>query len=122
MYAKILLLQWEEMGMQSTQSCVGPWMQCSIPAPKDEDNNAQDCQLEFVVNGPQDGLDKPRGRDSYVLNGPGGYKLSSGVIRPFSQACDAPYMLVRIPPQHLHKAALSQQLMILTVAPVPRTI
>lgn len=85
---------WEEMGMQSTQSCLGPWMQCSIPAPKDEDNNAQDCQLEFVVNGPKDGLDKPRGRDSYVLNGPGGYKLSSGVIRPFSQACDAPYMLV----------------------------
>ena len=92
--------------MQSTQSCLGPWSQCTIPAPKDEDNTVQDCQLEFVVNGPNDGVDKPVGRDSYVLHGPGGYKLSSGTVRPFPQACNAPYMLVSFQ-VHLHMLSCS---------------
>lgn len=106
----IIVLQWEEVGMQSSQSCLGTWSQCTIPAPKDEDNAVQDCQLEFVVNGPNNGVDRPgrTGTESYILHGPGGYKLSSGMVRPFPQACNAPYMLVS---PHLHLYLLLQFLL-----------
>jgi hypothetical protein len=89
-----LFLQWNSVDLISTQSCLGPWSSCTIPAPKDEDNSVKDCQLEFVIDGPDSGLDKPRHADSYRLHGPGGYKLVHGVLKPFPQACHAPYMLV----------------------------
>ena len=90
-----LRLQWVDVPMAASQSCLVPWKGCTIPAPRAPDNTVLPCTLEFTVIGPNGDEDAPYGGGRYQLAGPGGYKLSVGLLRPFPQACRAPIMLVR---------------------------
>lgn len=81
--------------MAATQSTLMPWKGCTIPAPRAPDNTVQPCTLEFTIVGPNGDEDHPFGGGRYKLAGPGGYKLSTGLLRPFPQACRPPIMLVR---------------------------
>eukprot|EP00892_Ulva_mutabilis_P007092 jgi/Ulvmu1/4755/UM020_0040.1 len=91
---RMCLVQWQDCDLMSTASCLGPWTTCSIPVPKDAGAAVQNFQLDFVVKGPKDSVDKPQTAEAYHLDNPGGYKLSLGNIRPFPQANLAPFMLV----------------------------
>lgn len=52
-------------------------------------------ELEFIPFDPETGAeDRPAHGGVYTCSFPGGYKLTSGTIRPFNQACEAPMMLV----------------------------
>ena len=56
---------------------------------------AKPKELEFVPFDPVTGKeDHPSKAEFYHCAFPGGYKLDSGVIKPFNQACDPPMMLV----------------------------
>lgn len=90
----VAFVQWQDVDLMSTTSCLGPWTTCSIPVPKEAGEAADDFQLDFVVKGPKGDIDKPQEADTYHLDSPGGYKLSKGDIRPFPQASLAPFMLV----------------------------
>lgn len=52
-------------------------------------------ELEFIPFDPETGAeDRPGHGGVYTCSFPGGYKLTSGTIRPFNQACEPPMMLV----------------------------
>ena len=87
-------MQWQDCDLMSTASCLGPWTTCCIPVTKDAGTAVEEYQLDFVIKGPKDDIDKPQTADTYHLDSPGGYKLSRGNIRPFPQANLAPFMLV----------------------------
>lgn len=91
---KVVWVQWQDVDLMSTTSCLGPWTTCSIPVPKEAGLAADDFQLDFVVKGPKGDIDKPQEADTYHVDSPGGYKLRRGDIRPFPQASLAPFMLV----------------------------
>lgn len=46
------------------------------------------------AQGPGLKVDRPRGRESYVCEHPGGYKLEQGRLFPFPLAMSAPIMVV----------------------------
>lgn len=87
-------VQWQSRDLMSTASCLGPWTACCIPVPKDAGGEVEDFQLDFIVKGPREDVDKPQAAAAYHLDSPGGYKLSLGNVRPFPQANLAPFMLV----------------------------
>lgn len=95
--------EWSEIPLIPMQSTLTPWKGCSAAAPRGTDNVALPCSMEFHVVGPNGSIDR-QGKGEYKLAGPGGYKLSSGVIRPFPQATSAPIMLVCCP-HTLYEAA-----------------
>ena len=80
---------------------------CSLLSQQDEMvtgsssvSSSKPVGLEFIPFDPESGKeDRPAGNrghasNVYMCSFPGGYKLQSGVVRPFNQACEPPMMLV----------------------------